>query len=106
MEDSDMQELVDQVAEKCLLKLRQERSSADQTQLEQMNTLLEHWSDNSFERTKELVSTMSASASQDASKNSANISSVFAETTADMKDRQSNLLTVRYLISWIFFSCL
>lgn len=89
--DSDMQNLVDEVAEKCLQQLRSERVQADQNQLEQINALLEHWSEQSFERTRELVLNSAPSGLQ---AHHASSSNGFAEAAGDMRDRQSNLLAV------------
>ena len=91
--DPDMQNLVSQVAEQCMVQLRQERTQTEQSQLEQINALLEHWSDQTFERTKELVSTMSMNRT---SKENGSSSSFF-DTTSDMKDRQANLLAVCFV---------
>jgi hypothetical protein len=91
--DSDMQNLVNQVAEQCLVTLRQERAQTDQNQLEQINTLLEHWSEQSFQRTKELVGTMSAKSNSNQNANGAS-GGAFEDTTADMRERQANLLAV------------
>jgi hypothetical protein len=79
--DSDMQNLVNQVAEQCLVTLRQERAQSEQNQLEQINTLLEHWSEQSFQRTKELVGTMSAKSNSNQNANGAS-GGAFEDTTA------------------------
>lgn len=92
--DFDMQNLVDEVAEKCLQQLRSERAQADQNQLEQINALLEHWSEQSFERTKDLVLKNSASNNGGQAVNASG-NNGFAEAAGDMRDRQSNLLAVR-----------
>ena len=89
--DLDMQNLVDEVAEKCLQQLRSERVQADQNQLEQINALLEHWSEQSFERTKELVLSSNSNGAQMHHSSNAN---GFAEAAGDMRERQSNLLAV------------
>ncbi len=88
--DLDMQNLVDEVAERCLSQLRTERAQADQNQLEQINALLEHWSEQSFERTKALVlsNTSNVQAGPAFSNNG------FAEAAGDMRERQSSLLAV------------
>lgn len=92
--DFDMQNLVDEVAEKCLQQLRSERVQADQNQLEQINALLEHWSEQSFERTKELV--LSNASNGTHAHNPSNSNGFgFAEAAGDMRERQSNLLAVR-----------
>jgi hypothetical protein len=92
-EQDDMQDLIDQVTNKCLVKLRKERETADQTQLEQINSLFEHWSNQAFERTKELIN--SSLGAQPNGKNGLN--GALADTVADMKDRQTNLLGVSNL---------
>ena len=94
--DADMEDLVNQVAERCISKLHSERVKADQKQIEQINTLLQHWSEQAFERTKELVSTISSGNGQE-SKHSP--SAGFAENAEDMRDRQANLLIVSYISS-------
>lgn len=87
----DMQNLVDEVAERCLQQLRTERAQADQNQLEQINALLEHWSEQSFEKTKALVlSNVNSQGGQAVSNNG------FAEAAGDMRERQSSLLTVSH----------
>jgi hypothetical protein len=96
--DPDMQNLVNQVAEQCLVTLRQERAQSEQNQLEQINTLLEHWSEQSFQRTKELVNTMSAKNNSNQNGNGAS-GSAFEDTTADMRERQANLLAVGGIVS-------
>lgn len=91
--DPDMQNLVSQVAEQCLVTLRQERAQTEQNQLEQINTLLEHWSEQSFQRTKELVNSMTAKSNQNQN-SSGSSGGAFADTTSDMRERQANLLAV------------
>jgi ferritin-like metal-binding protein YciE len=91
--DPDMQNLVNQVAEQCLVQLRQERAQTEQNQLEQINSLLEHWSEQSFQKTKDLVNSMTSRGQNQASNGPSN--SAFADTTADMRDRQATLLVVR-----------
>jgi hypothetical protein len=92
MADADFQELVDTVATRCMAKMQEERARADEAQLEQINQLLEHWSGQSFAKTKELVATISAAPSVSVPKpppqNGAN------ELSGDIKDRQNNLLSV------------
>lgn len=88
-----MQDLVNQVAAKCVLQLREERALADQNQLEQINQLLEHWSEQAFQKTKELVSKVSTTHNDGAS-NASN--DAFAGTSADIRERQSNLLAVSH----------
>ena len=92
--DPDMQNLVNQVAEQCLVTLRQERAQTEQGQLEQINSLLEHWSEQSFQKTKELVSSMTSKNNQSQHSNGSS-SSAFVDTTEDMRERQTNLLAVR-----------
>ena len=87
--ENDMANLVDEVAEKCLQQLRNERALADQNQLEQINALLEHWSEQSFERTKALVEGNSSNVNTTSSNTAG-----FAGAAGDMRDRQSNLLAV------------
>lgn len=95
--DLDMQNLVDEVAERCLLQLRTERAQADQNQLEQINALLEHWSEQSFERTKALV----LSNASNAQAGPAFSNNGFAEAAGDMRERQSSLLAVSYTQCWV-----
>ena len=90
--DLDMQNLVDEVAERCLSQLRTERAQADQNQLEQINALLEHWSEQSFERTKELV----LSNASNGQAGPAFSNNGFAEAAGDMRERQSSLLAVMH----------
>lgn len=90
--DLDMQNLVDEVAERCLSQLRTERAQADQNQLEQINALLEHWSEQSFERTKALV----LSNASNGQAGPAFSNNGFAEAAGDMCERQSSLLAVMH----------
>lgn len=92
-DDDGMQDLVNQVAAKCVLQLREERAIADQNQLEQINQLLEHWSEQAFQKTKELVS--KASIHSEGQSNGAS-NDAFAGTSADIRERQSNLLAVSH----------
>lgn len=92
-EDDGMQDLVNQVAAKCVLQLREERTLADQNQLEQINQLLEHWSEQAFEKTKELVSKVSTQNNGRSSLDNGS-NDAFAGTAADIRERQSNLLAV------------
>lgn len=93
--DPDMQNLVNQVAEQCLVTLRKERAQSEQNQLEQINALLEHWSEQSFQRTKELVNSAVTKGNQNQSQSNGAADGAFAATTADMRERQANLLAVR-----------
>lgn len=92
-DDDGMQDLVNQVAAKCVVQLREERALADQNQLEQINQLLEHWSEQAFEKTKELVGKVSAQNTDGQSSTNA-VNDAFAGTAADIRERQSNLLAV------------
>lgn len=88
--DPDMQNMINQVTERCLTALRHERAQSDQTQLEQINTLLEHWSEQSFQKTKDLVSTMTAKGNERQPQDNG----AFTDATTDIRERQSNLLAV------------
>jgi len=99
------QSLIEKVTENCLIKLKEEKDENNQKQLNQINNLLEHWSEQLLQKTKDIVNDLKLNQSSQSSLQHSSSSNVndynnynivtteqLNNTITDIKDRHSNLV--------------
>lgn len=79
---------VDQVSEKYMTKIKEDRHASDQKQIREMNALLKNWADKVTSTTKDIVSTI---------QQSNNEPSALDSIADDIKDRHLRMITVRFV---------
>jgi hypothetical protein len=84
---SEVQFFIDQVSEKYLMKIKEDRIHSDQMQIREMNLLLKDWADKISSTTKDILSAIQSSGSTDAANPLDGI-------VDDIRDRQTKMALV------------
>lgn len=90
-DNSEVQFFIDQVSEKYLMKIKEDRLQSDQKQIREMNFLLKDWADKITITTKDILSTIQQSGSTD--------SNALDGIMEDIRDRQNKMATVCVVIN-------
>jgi hypothetical protein len=86
--DADMINFIDQVSERYITTIREDRAQSDQLQIRNMNVALKDWSEKILATSKEMIDAM-----QQQTVNKHGTPNGFEGTIADIKDRQAKMIT-------------
>lgn len=85
----DIQFFIDQISEKYMVQIKNDRQQSEQKQMQDMKHLLQEWADKITNTTKEIVGSIQ----------SANKESPLDGIVDDIKDRQSKMIAVRLFVA-------
>jgi hypothetical protein len=87
---SEVQFFIDQVSEKYLTKIKEDRLQSDQKQIREMSLLLKDWTDKILSTTKDILGTIQSSGASDTANPLDGI-------VDDIRDRQTKMALVSIL---------